>query len=282
MAERSRTSPSSSTTAVKPVGATWSTQRPFSIARSRDDATCWVCTIVPVNDEPLVGLSTSRPPSSTPSRTRSGKNTSQEIGHRARGRPDRGCRAGPGRGRSAGPGPGARPRRSARAATAAARTRRTARGGPCRSARSRSPSASTSTAALRNRRAGVALHRADDHRRVEVAGEAADDLRPTGRRRRLRRCRSRPRATRRGRPAAHERGGRDVALERDDHARCPPCRCPARRRPARARPRRGADVVAARCDGRDDQGDEQRARAAPRRDGTRRRTAAASACPPAR
>ena len=34
-------------TRVKPVGATCTTQRPVSIARSRDDATCWVCTIVP-------------------------------------------------------------------------------------------------------------------------------------------------------------------------------------------------------------------------------------------
>ena len=50
------------------------------MARICDDATCWVCTIVPVNDAPLVGLSTRRAPSSTPSRVRSGKKISHEIG----------------------------------------------------------------------------------------------------------------------------------------------------------------------------------------------------------
>ena len=48
-------------TAVNPVGATWAIHRSLSMARIRDEATCWVCTIVPVNDEPLVGLSTSAP-----------------------------------------------------------------------------------------------------------------------------------------------------------------------------------------------------------------------------
>ena len=36
------------TNAENPVGAAWTTQRPVSMARSRLDATCWVCTIVPV------------------------------------------------------------------------------------------------------------------------------------------------------------------------------------------------------------------------------------------
>ena len=49
--------------AVKPVGATWSSQRSLSMARIREAATCWVCTSVPVNDEPLVGLSTISAPS---------------------------------------------------------------------------------------------------------------------------------------------------------------------------------------------------------------------------
>ena len=36
------------TNALNPVGATCTSQRPFSMARSREDATCWVCTNVPV------------------------------------------------------------------------------------------------------------------------------------------------------------------------------------------------------------------------------------------
>ena len=51
-----------STKALKPVGATCTTQRPVSMARSRDEAICWVCTIVPVYVDPLVGLSSSWPP----------------------------------------------------------------------------------------------------------------------------------------------------------------------------------------------------------------------------
>ena len=65
--------------AEKPVGATCSRDRSLSMARMRDDATCCVCTSVPVNDEPFVGLSTSSAPSSTPSRTRSPKKISQEM-----------------------------------------------------------------------------------------------------------------------------------------------------------------------------------------------------------
>ena len=45
---RSSTSPPGVTKALKPVGATWTTHRSVSSARSRDDATCWVCRIVPV------------------------------------------------------------------------------------------------------------------------------------------------------------------------------------------------------------------------------------------
>ena len=45
---RSTTVPSGAMNAVNPVGATCTTQRPVSIARRRLDATCWVCTIVPV------------------------------------------------------------------------------------------------------------------------------------------------------------------------------------------------------------------------------------------
>ena len=40
------TRPWGSTTALNPVGATWSTQRPVSSARSRLDATCWDCSTV--------------------------------------------------------------------------------------------------------------------------------------------------------------------------------------------------------------------------------------------
>ncbi len=47
-AVRCRTLPSESTIAVNPVGAACTTHRPFSIARSLLEATCWVCTIVPV------------------------------------------------------------------------------------------------------------------------------------------------------------------------------------------------------------------------------------------
>jgi len=36
------------TNAENPVGDACTTQRPVSIARNRLDATCWVCTIVPV------------------------------------------------------------------------------------------------------------------------------------------------------------------------------------------------------------------------------------------
>ena len=45
---RSNTSPPGDTNALKPVGETCTTQRPFSIARSRDDATCCDCRIVPL------------------------------------------------------------------------------------------------------------------------------------------------------------------------------------------------------------------------------------------
>ena len=48
MPVRCCTSPPSVTNAVKPVGDTCTTQRPFSTARSRLDATCWVCRTVPV------------------------------------------------------------------------------------------------------------------------------------------------------------------------------------------------------------------------------------------
>ena len=34
--------------ALKPVGDAWATQRPCSIARSRDDAICWLCSTVHV------------------------------------------------------------------------------------------------------------------------------------------------------------------------------------------------------------------------------------------
>jgi hypothetical protein len=34
--------------ALKPVGATCTTQRPVSIARNRDEAICWVCNTVHV------------------------------------------------------------------------------------------------------------------------------------------------------------------------------------------------------------------------------------------
>ena len=47
-AVRSITSPSGVTNVENPVGAACTTHRPVSIARSRLDATCWVCTIVPV------------------------------------------------------------------------------------------------------------------------------------------------------------------------------------------------------------------------------------------
>ena len=43
---RASTRPSGSTMALNPVGAAWSTHRPLSMARSRLDATCWVCTWV--------------------------------------------------------------------------------------------------------------------------------------------------------------------------------------------------------------------------------------------
>ena len=78
-AVRSSTSPVSDTIAVNPVGAICTTQRPVSIARMRLAATCWLCTIVPLNDAPLVGFATSVAPRCTPSRTRSPKNTSQLI-----------------------------------------------------------------------------------------------------------------------------------------------------------------------------------------------------------
>ena len=71
--------PSGSITAEKPVGATWTSQRSLSMARIRDEAICWVCTRVPVKDEPLVGFNTTSAPSSTPSRTRSPKKISHEI-----------------------------------------------------------------------------------------------------------------------------------------------------------------------------------------------------------
>ena len=48
VAVRCWTSPSGDTKALNPVGATCTTQRPVSMARSRDEATCWVCTDVPV------------------------------------------------------------------------------------------------------------------------------------------------------------------------------------------------------------------------------------------
>ncbi len=57
-------------------------QHPSSGFRWRgvvDDATCWVCTWVSQYDEPFVGLSTTWPPCSTPSRARLVKNTSHEI-----------------------------------------------------------------------------------------------------------------------------------------------------------------------------------------------------------
>ena len=40
------TSPSGVTMAEKPVGAACSVHRPVSMARSRDDAICWLCTMV--------------------------------------------------------------------------------------------------------------------------------------------------------------------------------------------------------------------------------------------
>jgi hypothetical protein len=47
-AVRSMTSPSGVTSSEKPVGETWTSHRPVSIARSRLDATCWLCRMVPV------------------------------------------------------------------------------------------------------------------------------------------------------------------------------------------------------------------------------------------
>ncbi len=47
-AVRSSTWPSSVTNALNPVGEACTTHRPFSTARSRLEATCWVCRMVPV------------------------------------------------------------------------------------------------------------------------------------------------------------------------------------------------------------------------------------------
>ena len=45
---RSKTSPSGEMKALNPVGDTCTTQRFCSMARSRDDATCWLCNTVHV------------------------------------------------------------------------------------------------------------------------------------------------------------------------------------------------------------------------------------------
>ena len=45
---RSWTSPSGETNALNPVGAACTTQRPCSMARSRDEAICWLCSTVHV------------------------------------------------------------------------------------------------------------------------------------------------------------------------------------------------------------------------------------------
>ena len=79
MLVRSTTSPSGVTTAENPVGAAWTTQRPVSMARRRDEATCWVWTWVNQYDEPLVGFNNTSPPPAMPSRARPVKNTSHEI-----------------------------------------------------------------------------------------------------------------------------------------------------------------------------------------------------------
>ena len=70
MLVRFRTVPSGEITAEKPVGAACATHRPVSRARSRDEATCWVCRMVSQYEAPFVGFSRIWPPLPIASRAR--------------------------------------------------------------------------------------------------------------------------------------------------------------------------------------------------------------------
>ena len=180
------------------MGATCATQRPLSMARIRDDATCCVCTIVPVNDAPLVGLSTSRAPSSTPSRVRSGKKISHEIGVATRP-------TGPGTSRCA--GQLADQRVAVGEGVAGDRLEERAERHELAEGHAVHLVVAVDHLARRRRRARrcCGRRRARRPRRCRrssarrAPGRGRRPRRPTGRRRRRRRCRSRPRATPRGR-----------------------------------------------------------------------------------
>jgi hypothetical protein len=79
MLERSTMCPDGVITALNPVGAAWTTQRPVSIARRRDDAICWLWMIDPWNEAPFVGLSSTSPPPLMAARARSAKKISHEM-----------------------------------------------------------------------------------------------------------------------------------------------------------------------------------------------------------
>ena len=160
------------------------------MARSRDEATC--CGLqdrCPCSCEPLVGLRMSVPPWSTPSRARSPKNTSHEMTHGATFRRRSGGRGTPGPcrpWRRAAPGRSAR--RGRAAGPAAACTRRTGRGGPCRSATTTLPVRGDDDLGVDEVVAGRILGDADGERRADAAP-------PRRRPRRARGCRRRRRTS---------------------------------------------------------------------------------------